>query len=102
METAKSWSDSYVRENDTVNETQGSPTSWVFGPISREGHLIGGGAAVECEMHGLNCVTLLGGGKSKGSAAQDEGDSWKCEFHGWLFRWIKRCKSQLEGGHIEG
>jgi hypothetical protein len=67
-----------------MKKPRGSRTGWVNGPVSREGHLIRGRAAMEREVHSLNCVafvTLLSGGKSKCSAAQDEGYSWKCESH---------------------
>jgi hypothetical protein len=67
-----------------VKQSQGRRTGWVNGPVSREGHIKRGRAAMEGEVHSLNCVALvelLGGRKSKGSAAQDEGDSWKCESH---------------------
>lgn len=67
-----------------VSESQRRRTGWVYGPVSREGHIKRGRAAMEGEVHSLNCVALvalLGGGKSKCSAAQDEGDSWKRESH---------------------
>lgn len=67
-----------------VRESQDRRTSRVHGPVSREGHIKRGRAAVEGEVHSLNCValiTLFSGGMSKCSAAQDEGDGWKCKSH---------------------
>lgn len=67
-----------------VSEPQGRRTSRVHGPVRGEGHIKRGRAAVEGEVHSLYCValiTLFSGGMSKCSAAQDEGDGWKCESH---------------------
>lgn len=67
-----------------VSEPQRWRTSRVHCPVRWEGHIKRGRAAVECKVHSLNCValiTLFSGGMSKCSAAQDEGDGWKCESH---------------------
>lgn len=60
-----------------MEESERRRTGWIHGPISREGHVKRGRATMEGEVHSLNCVPrieLLGGGKGKCSAAQDEGN----------------------------